>query len=81
MTETNIENWQEKQKILVFLAHPDDPEFFCGAMIARWVSLGHELHYCLLTQVKKVPRVSIPILKGWQYFAGVNSETPLTCWG
>ncbi|HBF41759.1 MAG TPA: PIG-L family deacetylase [Anaerolineaceae bacterium] len=53
MSETNIENWQEKQKILVFLAHPDDPEFFCGAMIARWVSLGHELHYCLLTQGQK----------------------------
>lgn len=53
MTDQNIEGWQETQKILVFLAHPDDPEFFCGAMIARWVSMGHELHYCLLTQGQK----------------------------
>jgi LmbE family N-acetylglucosaminyl deacetylase len=53
MTDPTIEAWQEKQRILVFLAHPDDPEFFCGAMIARWASLGHELHYCLLTQGQK----------------------------
>lgn len=41
--------WPEKQKILVILAHPDDPEFFCGASLARWVLAGHEIRYCLLT--------------------------------
>lgn len=41
--------WDEPQKILVVLAHPDDPEFFCGATIARWTSAGHQVAYCLLT--------------------------------
>lgn len=43
------ENWETPQKILVILAHPDDPEFFCGASIARWTSAGHNVSYCLLT--------------------------------
>jgi LmbE family N-acetylglucosaminyl deacetylase len=43
------ENWQSPQKILVILAHPDDPEFFCGASLARWARAGHEIHYLLLT--------------------------------
>lgn len=45
----NPENWKYKQEILVILAHPDDPEFFCGGMIARWVALGHHVSYCLMT--------------------------------
>ncbi len=47
------EGWIEPQRILVILAHPDDPEFFCGGSIARWASLGHEIHYCLLTRGDK----------------------------
>jgi LmbE family N-acetylglucosaminyl deacetylase len=43
------ENWQPSQKILVILAHPDDPEFFCGASLARWARAGHKVHYLLLT--------------------------------
>jgi len=42
-------NWQAPQRILVVLAHPDDPEFFCGATIARWTDAGHEVIYWLLT--------------------------------
>jgi len=42
-------DWPEKQKILVILAHPDDPEFFCGATLARWAKAGHEINYYLLT--------------------------------
>lgn len=42
-------NWPTSQKILVILAHPDDPEFFCGATLARWARAGHEIHYLLLT--------------------------------
>jgi LmbE family N-acetylglucosaminyl deacetylase len=43
------DSWDVPQKILVILAHPDDPEFFCGGTIARWVKAGHEVVYYLLT--------------------------------
>jgi len=43
------EEWPVPQRILVILAHPDDPEFFCGATIARWTAVGHEVMYWLLT--------------------------------
>jgi LmbE family N-acetylglucosaminyl deacetylase len=41
--------WDTSQHILVILAHPDDPEFFCGATLARWAKAGHEISYYLLT--------------------------------
>jgi LmbE family N-acetylglucosaminyl deacetylase len=41
--------WNSPQCILVILAHPDDPEFFCGATLARWARAGHKITYCLLT--------------------------------
>ena len=47
------EDWDGPRKILVILAHPDDPEFFCGASIARWTSAGHIVNYCLLTRGDK----------------------------
>jgi LmbE family N-acetylglucosaminyl deacetylase len=47
------DDWEEPQKILVILAHPDDPEFFCGATLARWAQAGHEIHYLLLTSGDK----------------------------
>lgn len=43
------DNWEPPQHILVILAHPDDPEFFCGGTIARWIKAGHRVSYCLLT--------------------------------
>ncbi len=43
------DNWESSQKILIILAHPDDPEFFCGGAIARWVKAGHKVIYTLLT--------------------------------
>lgn len=43
------DNWEEPQHILVVLAHPDDPEFFCGGTVARWTNAGHRVSYCLLT--------------------------------
>jgi LmbE family N-acetylglucosaminyl deacetylase len=43
------DSWEKPQRILVILAHPDDPEFFCGATLARWSRAGHEIHYLLLT--------------------------------
>jgi LmbE family N-acetylglucosaminyl deacetylase len=41
--------WETPQNILVMLAHPDDPEFFCGATLARWAQAGHRVTYVLLT--------------------------------
>jgi LmbE family N-acetylglucosaminyl deacetylase len=43
------EGWTERQRILVVLAHPDDPEFFCGATTCRWTAAGHEVIYWLVT--------------------------------
>ena len=43
------DNWNTRQRILVVLAHPDDPEFFCGGSIARWTRAGHVVEYCLIT--------------------------------
>ncbi len=41
--------WESPKRILVILAHPDDPEFFCGATLARWARAGHQVEYCLMT--------------------------------
>ncbi len=41
--------WEISQRVLVILAHPDDPEFFCGGTIARWVAAGNKVSYCVLT--------------------------------
>ena len=46
---TNADEWGAEQKILVILAHPDDPEFFCGGTIRKWTSQGHQVVYWLLT--------------------------------
>ena len=43
------DEWEVPQNILVLLAHPDDPEFFCGATTARWVHAGHHVSYCIIT--------------------------------
>lgn len=49
----NVENWHATKEILVILAHPDDPEFFLGGTIARWIKAGHQLRYVLLTKGDK----------------------------
>lgn len=43
------DHWETSQNILVILAHPDDPEFFCGATLAKWARAGHQITYVLLT--------------------------------
>lgn len=50
---TSNEGWKTKKSILVVLAHPDDPEFFCGGTLARWTKAGHDVHYCLITNGNK----------------------------
>jgi len=47
------EGWENHKEILVILAHPDDPEFFLGASIARWIKAGHRVRYVLLTKGDK----------------------------
>lgn len=51
--ESAIEGWESQKTILVVLAHPDDPEFFCGGTLARWANEGHFIHYCLITNGNK----------------------------
>ncbi len=41
------------RRVLVVLAHPDDPEFFCGGTVARWASEGDLVSYLLLTSGDK----------------------------
>lgn len=36
-------------KILVIIAHPDDPEFFAGGTLARWASEGSHIRYVVVT--------------------------------
>jgi LmbE family N-acetylglucosaminyl deacetylase len=42
-----------RERVLVVLAHPDDPEFYCGGTVARWAAEGREVSYCLLTRGDK----------------------------
>lgn len=53
MAGGEAEGWDRSKSILVILAHPDDPEFFLGGSIARWVKLGHRVSYCLFTRGDK----------------------------
>lgn len=43
----------ETRRAMVIVAHPDDPEFFCGGTIARWVRAGVEVAYLILTNGNK----------------------------
>jgi LmbE family N-acetylglucosaminyl deacetylase len=38
---------------MVIVAHPDDPEFFCGGTIALWCAQGTEMSYLILTNGNK----------------------------
>lgn len=49
MTATN----ETPPSVLVLLAHPDDPEYFCGGTVARWSSEGRSIAYCLVTSGDK----------------------------
>lgn len=42
-------DWPKDTRILVILAHPDDPEFFLGGTIAKWTHAGYQVDYGLLT--------------------------------
>ena len=39
----------ETRRVLLVMAHPDDPEFSCGGTLAKWAREGQEIRYLLLT--------------------------------
>jgi LmbE family N-acetylglucosaminyl deacetylase len=41
------------QSAMVIVAHPDDPEFFCGGTIALWCANGTHITYLILTNGNK----------------------------
>lgn len=47
MTETG------PKRVMVIMAHPDDPEFFSGGTIALWAREGAEIIYLILTNGNK----------------------------
>jgi len=40
-------------RAMVIMAHPDDPEFFCGGTLALWCTAGTEVSYLILTNGNK----------------------------
>jgi LmbE family N-acetylglucosaminyl deacetylase len=43
----------ESQRVLLVVAHPDDPEYLCGGTLAKWAREGKEICYLLLTSGEK----------------------------
>src|SRR5262249_28396257 len=41
------------KRVMGIFAHPDDPEFFCGATFARWAAEGAEIVFVLATSGDK----------------------------
>jgi LmbE family N-acetylglucosaminyl deacetylase len=41
------------QRVLVIYAHPDDPEFFSGGVLAKWAAEGKHISYALATSGDK----------------------------
>lgn len=41
---------EDRRRVMVILAHPDDPEFFCGGTVGRWAREGKEIVYVLATR-------------------------------
>ncbi len=41
------------QRALIIMAHPDDPEFFCGGTVAVWARAGCAVTYVVITRGDK----------------------------
>ncbi len=41
------------ERAMVIMAHPDDPEFFCGGTTALWCAAGTQVSYLILTNGNK----------------------------
>jgi LmbE family N-acetylglucosaminyl deacetylase len=74
------EGWENPKRILAIFAHPDDPEFFCGATIARWIEHGHHVTYCIMTRGDKGSHDPNVIPANWQYFEKKSSERLHAFW-
>ncbi|MFN8455714.1 MAG: PIG-L deacetylase family protein [Anaerolineae bacterium] len=64
------------QRAMVIMAHPDDPEFFSGGLIALWCAAGTEVTYLILTNGNKgsddpgmTPEKLVPIRQAEQHAA------------
>ncbi|RME98118.1 MAG: PIG-L family deacetylase [Chloroflexi bacterium] len=44
---------QNPERAMVIMAHPDDPEYFCGGTVALWCAGGTEVTYLILTNGNK----------------------------
>src|SRR5699024_295846 len=42
-------DWSSWQRVLVVVAHPDDPEYGLSAAVHTWTTAGVEVSYLLLT--------------------------------
>jgi LmbE family N-acetylglucosaminyl deacetylase len=60
---------EDIERVLVVVAHPDDPDFAAAGTVATWVDQGVEVTYCLVTDGDagghdpSVPREQIPALR------------------
>lgn len=52
MTDQSNET-PEIKRVMGIFAHPDDPEFFCGATFAKWASEGAEITFVMATSGDK----------------------------
>ena len=46
-------NWENVKRVLVIMAHPDDPDFICGGTCALMADSGIEVTYMILTNGDK----------------------------
>ena len=44
---------EQIERAMVIVAHPDDPEFFCGGTMALWADQGVEITYVIITDGDK----------------------------
>ena len=49
----NNSDAQPVRRVMGIFAHPDDPEFFCGATFARWAAEGAEITFVMATSGDK----------------------------
>jgi LmbE family N-acetylglucosaminyl deacetylase len=49
----DINQEQSVKRVMAIFAHPDDPEFFCGASFARWSAEGAHITFVLATSGDK----------------------------
>ena len=43
----------ELQRVMVIVAHPDDPEFGCAGTVIKWAQAGRDITYVLITSGDK----------------------------